>query len=106
MSNRSDFVISSPSLEKAEEMIRGIVPLFSEQVEIIKKASEELVDTENWKGKARDEFHDTYLIVEHYLHCDKEQMSSILDIITGFKDIYEAVDADSAVKLIKTVKGD
>ena len=85
------------------EAIKNLNPLYEKVISDIKSVSEELIDTSNWKGDARDEFKDTYRIVEHYLEDDSEKISSISDMLKGFKDIYDAVDGDSAKKLYETV---
>lgn len=106
MGNRSDFLISEDTLEEAVEAFKAIPPLYEEQVSRVEKASAELVSTENWKGPARDEFYETYLIVQHELECDSKQISSIVDIVSGFKELYTAADKDSAAKIANPKKED
>lgn len=103
MSNKADYTVSTDVIETAMEAIKNLNPLYEKVISDIKSVSEELIDTSNWKGDARDEFKDTYRIVEHYLEDDSEKISSISDMLKGFKDIYDAVDGDSAKKLYKTV---
>lgn len=103
MNNHSDFTVSTDVIASTMESIKKLQPLYAQVIEDIKRVSEELIDTSNWKGEARDEFKDTYRIVEHYLEDDSNKISSIVDILQGFKDIYDAVDGDSAKKLIETV---
>ena len=96
MSNKADFTVSTDVIVATMDAINKLKPLYSQVIADIKKVSEELIDTSNWKGDARDEFKDTYRIVEHYLEDDS-------DMLKGFKDIYDAVDGDSAKKLYETV---
>lgn len=103
MSNKADFTVSTNVIVATMDAINKLKPLYSQVIADIKKVSEELIDTSNWKGDARDEFKDTYRIVEHYLEDDSEKISSISDMLKGFKDIYDAVDGDSAKKLYETV---
>lgn len=103
MSNKSDFTISTDVITETIDAINNLKPMHSQVIADIRQVSEELIDTSNWKGKARDEFKDTYRIVEHYLEDDSDKISSISDMLKGFKDIYEAVDGDSAKKLYETV---
>lgn len=103
MSNKSDFTVSTDVIADTMEAINNLEPLYSQVIADIKRVSEELIDTSNWKGAARNEFKDTYRIVEHYLEDDSDKISSIYDMLKGFKDIYDAVDGDSAKKLYNTV---
>lgn len=103
MNNHSDFTISTDVIASTMESIKKLQPLYAQVIRDIKKVSEELIDTSNWKGEARDEFKDTYRIVEHYLEDDSDKISSIADMLQGFKDIYEAVDGDAAKKLAEKV---
>lgn len=103
MDNKLDFTVSTDVIAETMEAVNNLKPLYSQVITDIKKASEELIDTSNWKGKARDEFKDTYRIIEHYLEDDEDKISSISDILKGFKEIYDAVDGDAAKKLYETV---
>jgi uncharacterized protein YukE len=79
------------------------MPQYQDSVERIQTATENLLDASNWKGKAHDEFRDTYRIVAHYLDDDTTQISSIADILQGFKDIYDALDVNLASDLYNSV---
>ena len=103
MENKVDFVVSTDSITTAVEAVNKLKPLYTKVISDIKRVSEELIDTSNWKGEARDEFRDTYRIVEHYLEDDSEKISSIVEMLQGFKEIYETVDGDSAKKLYESV---
>ena len=103
MNNHSDFTVSTDVIVSTMESIKKLQPLYAQVIKDIKRVSEELIDTSNWKGEARDEFKDTYRIVEHYLEDDSDKVSSIIDMLQGFKDIYDAVDGDTAKKLVETV---
>ena len=99
MDNKLDFTVSTDVIAETMEAVNNLKPLYSQVITDIKKASEELIDTSNWKGKARDEFKDTYRIIEHYLEDDEDKISSISDILKGFKEIYDAVDGDAVPQL-------
>lgn len=103
MSNKADFQVSVDVIADTIAQVEKLKPLYDKAIANIKSASEELIDTANWKGKARDEWKDTYRIVEHYLEDDSDKISSISDILSGFKEIYETVDGDSAKKLAEKV---
>lgn len=103
MENRSDFTVDSSIFQEAVDALAKLAPQYKESVRRIRVATEALLDTSNWKGKARDEFKDTYRIVDHYLDDDSKQLSSITEIVQGFKDIYDALDVDTAKKLYETV---
>lgn len=103
MSNKADFTVSTEVIATTMDSINKLKPLYSQVISDIKKVSEELIDSSNWKGDARDEFKDTYRIVEHYLEDDSDKISSISDMLKGFKEIYDAVDVDTAKKLYDTV---
>ena len=104
MSNSADFVVTNSVIDEAAEAVTKLGPMYVQEIAKVKKASEELIDRSNWKGKARDEFKDTYRIVEHYLEDDSDRISSIGEILKGFRDIYEAIDAESMKKLYEEVK--
>lgn len=97
--NRSDFTIDKSIFLEAMEAIGKVVSQHVEAVKSIREVSEQLIDSSAWKGKARDEFKDTYRIVEHYLDDDASEISSIGEILQGFQDIYEALDVETAKKL-------
>lgn len=103
MENRADFTVDSSIFREAIEALTKLMPQYQASVSRIRTATEPLLDTTNWKGKARDEFKDTYRIVDHYLNDDSTQISSIKDIVQGFKDIYDALDVDTAKKLYDVV---
>lgn len=103
MSNRGDFTVKLSVITEAIDAISKVQPLYEQAVDNIKAASEPLLDQDNWKGRARQEFKDTYRIVEHYLNDDREEISSIQDILQGFKDIYQAVDTSDAKKIYEAV---
>lgn len=99
MDNRADFTVDSSIFQEAIDALTRLMPRYQTSVSRIRNVTESLLDTSNWKGKARDEFKDTYYIVGHYLDDDTAQISSIKDIIQGFKDIYNALDVDLAKDL-------
>ena len=105
MENRSDFLISTDVIVAAKESIDKLMPLYSETIEKIRSASEELIDKSNWVGDAREEFKATYRIIEHYLEDDSDRVSSISEMLEGFRKIYETLDVDSAKKVYDTVSG-
>lgn len=95
MANRSDFTIDASVLQQAEDALRDIPQKYGEAIEAIREVSEALLEKSNWKGKTRDEFHDTYRIVERYLEDDQKQLEGIADILSGFRDIYESTDLEA-----------
>lgn len=103
MENRSDFTVDGSVFQEAVDSIEKLMPQYREAVERIRKVTEPLIDGTNWRGKARDEFKDTFRIVDHYLTDDTDQISSIADALRGFKEIYETLDVDSAKKVYDTV---
>ncbi len=105
MENRADFTVDSAVFQEAIDAIEKLTPQYSAAVKRIRTATEQLIDGVNWRGKASEEFKATFRIVDHYLTDDTDQISSIGDILQGFKDIYEALDVDTAKKLYDTVSG-
>ncbi len=113
MGNRTDFVVDYSVLEEACRAIESVPHKYQEAIQNIKKVTETLLDNSNWKGAARDEFKNTYRIVEHYLEDDQQRVGNIIELINGFMDIYEALDIDTAkdivegtAKVIDMVKGE
>lgn len=106
MENRADFTVDSQVLAKTLEAMNKLKPQYDESLSEIKTATEDLIDTANWKGKGRDEFKDAYRILEHYLTDDADKISSMSEMLKGFKDIYDAADVESAKKLYDAVTGD
>ena len=104
MVDNSDFVVSYDVIAAAKEAIDNLLPKHNNIVTNIKNASEMLIDSENWKGEARDEFKDTYRIVEHCLEFDNDSLSSISEILESFMKIYDELDIDSAGQLVDTVR--
>ena len=100
MGNRSDFTIDYSVLEEACEAIKSVPEKYQEAIQNIKKVTEPLLDKSNWRGEARDEFKDTYRIVEHYLEDDQRRAGNIIELISGFMDIYDALDIDTAKDLV------
>ena len=103
MQNRSDFTVDGGVFQDALDAVAKVIPQYQTAVGRIRRVTEPLIDSGTWKGKAHDEFKDTYRIVEHYLDDDTDEISSIGDILQGFKDIYDALDVDTAKKLYDTV---
>ena len=104
MDNNKDFTIEITSIDEAVDAITSLKPAYDDAIKKIKDASEKLISDTNWKGKARDEFRDTYRIVEHYFEDDSDKLSSMGDIVKGFSDIYKQLDIDSAKKLADMVE--
>jgi len=105
MPNLQNFTINDATLQEAITALQAIPQKYSDALAAIKAATEPLLEKENWKGEARDEFKATYRILEHYLEDDQERTSNIVDILIGFRDIYKASDVETAKKLVdKTVK--
>ena len=103
MENRSDFTVDASVFQEAIDGLAQLMPQYQAAISRIRTATGPLLDTKNWKGKSRDEFKDTYYIVEHYLDDDSTQLSSIKDMVQGFKDIYDALDVDTAKKVYDVV---
>ncbi len=100
MTNRPDFTIDAAVLQEAVEALQSIPQKYETAIKAIKEVTNSLIETSNWKGKTRDEFRDTYRIVEHYLDDDQQQMGDIIEILKGFQNIYEAADIDTAKELV------
>lgn len=105
MDNNKDFTIEITSIDEAVEALNALKPAYDDAIKKIKEASEKLISDTNWKGKAKNEFRDTYRIIEHYFEDDSDKLSSMGDIIKGFSDIYKQMDIDSAKKLADLAKG-
>ena len=103
MDKNSNYVIDTRAMEVAKATLRSVYQTFSQAVENIERSSEKLFNRENWRGEARDEFYDTYTIIRHHLKADEQQISSLLEIILGIKDIYVETDLDTAKDLISSV---
>ena len=103
MPNKDNFTIDSAALQEAVTALKDIPQKYRDALDAIQKATEPLLEKENWSGNAREEFKDTYRIVEHYLEDDLERTSNIVDIINGFKEIYEAADDETAKKMVESV---
>ncbi len=103
MENRSDFLVSTDVIAAAKEAIDKLMPLYTEAIAKIRAASEELIDKSNWSGEAREEFKATYRIVDHYLEDDSDKVSSLSEMLEGFREIYDTLDVDSAKKVWNTV---
>lgn len=103
MSNRSDFTIDSSVLQEAIDALKNVPQKYEDAINEIKKVTEALLEKEKWKGKTRDEFKETYRVVEHYLDDDMQRAGDIGDILAGFLDIYETADVDTAISLVDKV---
>lgn len=103
MDENLDFVIKTEAMKAAEAALVSVYKTFRNAVENIETSSEKLFNRENWRGEARDEFYDTYTIIRHNLKADEQQISSLLEIILGTKDIYVETDLDTAKDLISSV---
>lgn len=102
-SQREDFTVNTCVIETASSSLSRIPTLYSDSIAKIQKITEQLLDKQNWKGKARDEFRDTYRIVERELEDDQEQISSMGEMLKAFQDIYDTIDTDSAKQLREVV---
>lgn len=103
MDKNLNYVINTGAMEAAEAALVSVYKTFHQAVENIESSSEQLFNRENWCGEARDEFYDTYTIIQYNLKADEQQMSSLSEIILGIKDIYVATDLDTAKQLISSV---
>lgn len=99
MGKEEEFIICEYALMEAEEAMKTILPLYPEAIKNIRDATETLLDRENWIGATREEFQATFRILDHYLEDDTQRISSLVEMIKGFKDIYEALDVESAKKI-------
>ena len=102
MPNKDNFTINDAVLQEAVSALKDIPQKYRDALDAIQKATAPLLEKENWSGEAREEFKATYCIVEHYLEDDLERTSNIVDIINGFKEIYDAVDDETAKEMVKS----
>ena len=103
MQSDGQFHIRTEVMETASTALSEVITTFRDAVAKIEEASEKLFDGDNWRGEARNEFYNTYVIIQHNLQIDEQQVSSLAEIIKGIKDVYDATDIDTAKQLISTV---
>ena len=102
--NRADFLVDSAVLKEAKVAMDAIPGKYREAIDQISAVTAELLRDDNWKGKTKTEFQDTYSIVSRYLEDDQQQMGSIVDILQGFYNLYDAADIDTAKSLIQGIE--
>jgi len=101
-----EFIVSGYALKEAQEAMQAVIPLYPEAIGNIRTATETLLDRENWIGAARNEFKATFRIVDHYLEDDTQRISSLVEIVKGFREIYDALDVESAKKIYDALTSD
>lgn len=102
MDNKSDFLVSETIIKDTVDSINLLIPLYEDSIKSIRTVTTSLLDKSNWKGEARDEFYDTYTIVERYLTDDSKRVSSISEILDSFLKIYKAIDVEGLKKIKDT----
>ena len=95
MSNRQDFTVNTAVLQEAIEALSDLPQKYNSAIAEIKRVSEALLQRKNWKGDTREEFKDTYRIVERYLEDDEQRLTDIVDVLKGFEEIYEDLDTEA-----------
>ena len=103
MQSDGQFLIRAEVMETTSTALSEVITTFRDAVAKIEEASEKLFDGDNWRGEARNEFYNTYVIIQHNLQIDEQQVSSLSEIIKGIKDVYDATDFDTAKQIISTV---
>ena len=101
--NRTDFLVDNAVLKEAKGALDAIPGKYQDAISRIRSATDELLDKNNWKGETRDEFKDTYDIVSRYLEDDQQQIASIVEILEGFYNVYEAADVDTMKSLVEGI---
>lgn len=99
-----DMVINTEIMKAARDGLYNVAKEFSDGFEQIKAASASLLEGEAWAGKGRNEFRNTYRIVENALLIDTKQLSSLGDIISGFIDVSEEIDLSAYKSFYDTAK--